>query len=76
MVRVVESERVEGMVHGGRLGFCEMDRVCKLVRPDRKGEGMELKLLLSREISCKEERLEREGKGPERLFRWREIDSR
>lgn len=73
---MVESERVGGMVQGGRLGFSEMDRVCRLVRLERKGEGMEEKLLLSREICSKEGRLEREGKGPERRLCWRERDLR
>lgn len=48
MVKVVESAKVSGRVHGGRLGFSLRLRVCKLVKPVRKGEGIEVKLLLSR----------------------------
>lgn len=74
--RVVESERVSGRVHGGRLGFWPMSKICKLVRPERNGDGTEVKLLESRLSRWREVRPEREGKEPERWFRWRERDMR
>ena len=74
-VRVVESARVSGIIHGGR-GLSLMLNVCKLVRPVRNGEGIESKLLLSRKACWREARLEREGREPERRLRWRERDLR
>lgn len=50
--------------------------VCKLVRPEKKSEGMEVKLLVSRKTCWREERFAKVGKGPERELRWREMDWR
>lgn len=68
LVRDVESLRVVGIVHGGRLMLLLMLKDCKLVRPDRKPGGMEVKSLSSRLTSSREPRLDKAGNGPENLF--------
>lgn len=71
LVREVESWRVSGIVHGGRLVLLLMLKDWRLVRPERKSGGMELKAFSSRLTCSREGRFERGGNGPESLFRWR-----
>lgn len=46
-----------------------MLKVCKLVRPEKKSGGMEVKLLLSRASCSRRVRLAKVGKSPERELR-------
>lgn len=60
---------VLGIVHGGRLLLLSMLKNCKLVRPERKPGGMEVKPLSSRLTCWREAMLDKAGNGPENLLR-------
>lgn len=71
LVREVESFRVSGNVHGGRLVLLFMLMTCRLVKPERKPGGIESNPLSSRLTSLRESSLDKTGNGPDRRFRCR-----